>query len=68
MAIIFDEHFNRISVGSHLKAKLKSFGIVFDQKPKPLMPHNKTQTGKIIKIQPQKSLLKTTKTNYTQKS
>lgn len=31
LAIIFDEDFNRISVGSHSKSKLKSFGISFDR-------------------------------------
>lgn len=31
LAIIFDEEFNRVSVGSHFKSKLKSFGIAFNR-------------------------------------
>lgn len=35
LAIIFDEEFNRVSVGSHFKSKLKSFGVAFDR-PEPI--------------------------------
>lgn len=55
LAIIFDEDFNRVSVGSHFKSKIKSFGIAFDR-PEPIVKPDKS---KVIKINPVNNVLKT---------
>jgi hypothetical protein len=47
---------------------LKSFGIVFEQKPKPLIPYNKPEQGKIIKITLQKNQMQTLPNSQPKKS